>query len=578
MSQPSLPRIGIVSVMLAIAWLAGCETPERPSPLAEGPLDAAYQSVYDSKAYADTVASEAYYQGMRQLRVRGYGLVVGLGEKGSSECPDPIRDQLQKYLARAERDVGRHEDLGTLSIDTLIADRDTAVVEVIGDVPAGLAKGERFDVRVRALPGTQTSGLAGGWLYTCDLRLYRPDERGRVLEGKVIAHAAGPIFVNPFIGSEEGDEPASRSGLVLGGGINLEDRRLRLVLTTPSYSMARRVERRINNRFGSTPRVAEALSAGVVELHVPPAHRGREKYFAALVSHTFLYDSPAFLDRRARDLLEELQQSGAPYDDIVMACQGLGRTVLPGLRDLYVHRSRTVRFQAARAGLRLGDDLAINVVAEHARKSADPWREQAIRELGMSGKPAAGPPLRPLLDDPDQRIRIATYLALRELRDEAVETIVLGPRNVVLDLVDSAGPHLVYARRSIEPRLALFGRNMQCQPPIYYALRDFLVTVSAEAGADKLILTRRTPYRRLVSDPISISLRVADLVCRLAGEPTPDTEGKTEGLGLVYSQVLDVLEALCDQGSIGADFRLEGTVITDLWDQTPTIGRRESEF
>lgn len=570
--------IGWLSVVSVLVWVSGCDAFRRARPPDEQEIDRQYRSVYASKAYADTVAAEAYYQGMTFLRVRGHGLVAGLGEAGSRECPRAIREQLAKELARLAADPDAAEDLRGLTIDKLLADRDTAIVEVVGDIPAGMTGGRRFDVQVRALPGTQTTSLEGGWLYKCDLKLYSPSPTGGLTEGKTVAHAAGPIFVNPLSDQERAGEVTRREGLVLGGGVSLEDRRIRLVLTTPSYMMAVRIARRINSRFGGDFKIADALSPGLIGIRLPPAYRTREKYFLSLISHTFLYDSSSFLDQRVRELLEELQEADASYDDVVMALQCVGRPAVPLLRELYTHRSRTVAYQSARAGLRLGDELAISVLAEQVRQTGNPWREQAIRELGISGKRAAAPPLRPLLDDPDQRVRILAYQALLDLQDVVIQTQVLGRRNLILDVVDSSGPHLVYARRTEEPRLVLFGREMRCQPPLFYAFRDQLVTLNAERDADTLTLIRRTPYRRLVSDPISVSLRVADVARRLAGDPLMVPGGEVEGVGLSYSQVVETLQALCRQGVINADFRIEGTVIAEMWPEQPPLGRKEAEF
>jgi hypothetical protein len=150
---------------------------------------------------------------------------------------------------------------------------------------------------------------------------------------------------------------------------------------------------------------------------------------------------------------------------------------------------------------------------------------------------------------------------------------------VILDVVDSSGPHLIYARRTKEPRLALFGRNMQCQTPLFYVHRDGLITLNAEPGASSISLVRRTPYRRLVSEPISVSRSVAELIRRLSCDPVRDADGQIEGVGLSYSQVVQTIQGLCEQGAINADFRIEGTVLTDPWlQEEPLLGRKEAEF
>src|SRR3972149_6195278 len=62
----------------------------------EGPLA-------KSAAYRDTIGARTYYEGMRPMRVRGYGLVVGLGKNGSRDCPRPIYGRIVPSLYKHHR-------------------------------------------------------------------------------------------------------------------------------------------------------------------------------------------------------------------------------------------------------------------------------------------------------------------------------------------------------------------------------------------------------------------------------------------------------------------------------------------
>ena len=100
---------------------------------------------------------------------------------------------------------------------------------------------------VIALSGTETKSLRGGRLYTMDLDVFRPLSTTVSITGQALATASGPIFQNPF---SEGDA-ATRSnpleGIIVGGGRVIKDRRVRLVLSEPSYQRAMLIQDRIKN-------------------------------------------------------------------------------------------------------------------------------------------------------------------------------------------------------------------------------------------------------------------------------------------------------------------------------------------
>ena len=72
---------------------------------------------------------------------------------------------------------------------------NTAVVEIFGTIPTLAAKGEPFDLLIAPLPGTQTTSLAGGRLYTTELSAL---ERffGYGQYSKTVALGSGPVFIN----------------------------------------------------------------------------------------------------------------------------------------------------------------------------------------------------------------------------------------------------------------------------------------------------------------------------------------------------------------------------------------------
>ena len=176
-----------------------------------------------------------------------------------------------------------------ISVEKMINAPDTAVVIVHGSIRPAALRGTKFDLTITALPETETTSLAGGRLYTCDLRYYQQRGAGVVQEGKVIARGEGPVFVNPFAQRESSATPVDlRTARIIGGGTNLKARRVRVVLSSPSYAMAVNVQDKINDRFGGGARIAVAESPSYISLKIPSEYQDRELYFLALVRHLYL--------------------------------------------------------------------------------------------------------------------------------------------------------------------------------------------------------------------------------------------------------------------------------------------------
>ncbi len=441
-----------------------------------------------SAAYRDTIAEHVWIEGLRRMRVAGYGLVVGLGTGGSADCPRKVRSRLLQEMHKRPEFFRAGSRSNPITPGMMIDDPDTAVVSVQGEIPAGAVGGSPFDVSVSALPGTQTTSLRGGWLYTCDLNVYRMLTPTAGLAGKVLARASGPVFLNPF---SDRPDAATRStervGRIVGGGMVATDRRLRLVLMRPSYSRVRAIAARINARFGGARQIADPTSPSFVQLTVPDKYASDPKRFIVLVQHLYLPQHAGFSGLRTQELATELVKPDAPYEDIALAWEGIGRTVLPTISKLYSHQSRAVRYCAALTGLRLGDDVAIEVVAQQARDAGSPYRFDAIAALGQAGDMSrAARPLRALLDHEDVNVRVAAYQALLERNDREIVTRQVGRDNYALDLVPSTAENLIYVKRNESRRIVVFGSGVRCRPPLFYRHPSGEITINAYQGDEAL--------------------------------------------------------------------------------------------
>jgi flagellar basal body P-ring protein FlgI len=512
-----------------------------------------------TKAAEGTIGPLVTIEGLQLTEVRGYGLVVDLVDTGGRDGPEVVKKYIQK-------EVRRRQDIGMpgIPVANLFNDLDAAMVEVKGWIPAGAQKGDRFDVVIDAL-GSQTTSLVGGRLVLCDLKLYAETPSG-IIEGKTLATASGPIFVSPF--DREG-RPTDKIDLrkqawVLGGGLVKEPRRIRLTLNDPRYSIAQQIVTRINGRFGGVDPLADARSASFVDLKIPPEYKGRKRVFLEQVMHTTLNSNPVMLEKRAKDLVVEATHPDAEFETIALAWESIGRSVIPFIRDLYNHKLPETTYYAGRTGMRLLDNGGMEAVAKHARDPQSHYRMAAIEELGYAVTMyGAGQALKDLLDDPDEEVRIAAYIGLRRRPHPAVTRQVMDQDNLILDMVDSNGPHMIYVQRLDQPVIAVFGRQTRCAPPAIFPdpdrndKRRLLTTIGAQTGSNHLTIVYKNKRTGQVSPQLKAPLDVGELVRFLADSRQMDGKEFVAGLSVPYSEVLDILQSFCGHGTIASRFVVE---------------------
>ncbi len=575
-------RILGVLVMLA-AGTAGCtgidwtrlqkKQPDVESKRVPGTIDVATESL----AYRDTVAQHAWIEGLRRMRVRGEALVIGLGQNGSAECPRQLRqDLLQEMYKQPEFD---RRDPDGVTPEELIDGKDTAVVSVAGEIPAAAAAGTRFDVYLEALPGTQTLSLRGGRLWRCELRVFKETGEGSTVAGRPLAIAEGPLFQNPFaVGEQAATRTNARRAMVVGGGRCLEQRRVRLVLTRPSYRRAIRIAARINGRFGSPP-VAKAESPSYIQIRIPLAYEDEPLHFLGLVRHVYVPNRPGFAELRARELAKEILRDGALYEDIALAWEAIGRPSLPTVRTLYAHSDRTVSYYASRVGVRLGDYAALAALIHLVRDEKFEGRLEAIKELGRAaGQPGVQMPWQALLEDDDPRVAVAAYEALYPHANRLVKSLQVGQDNFVLDRVPCSRDNLIYAKHTGQRRIALIGNGFRCATPLFYADPGRAFLLNANEADAELMVVRHAPDGLGSSPPMPVPRDAAELLTFLGERPRRNLQGEVVGLGVDYTALIQAMQSLCQDRGINARFMLEQTTTMDLFGPLTRRGRPESKL
>lgn len=577
---------GILGICIPLLiTTAGCEAWRR-KPAAEPQKDDLTLTEAQKRlsgVLGDTIGGVSYLQqATRWQAVRGYGLVVGLGRNGSKVCPEPLRTQmLQEVRKRLEKDGIYSVDQIEVKAKDLMSNMDTSVVEVTGMIPPGACKGTHFDVHVEAVAGTDTRSLEGGKLYTCSLRIFRLGETGDLVEGKSVAEAYGPIFQNIVAsGSPAATQPDPRRGIILGGGRNTVARSMDINLSTASQRLARQITNRINEHFGNGQEIAKGMSATRIQVTAPAkTWQNKEEHFYELVMHLPLAREEAYLAARARQLLEMLKQPNVPAEDIALVLEAMGQPAVPAVQTYYTDPNRAVRYYAARAGLRLRDDMAVDVLSREAMERGSPFREAAVAELSNADTLAvARIPLRDLINDPSVKIRILAYEGLSRHQDEKIQSFKVGRGSFTLDIVPSNRETLIYATRALEGRIAVIGKEVACRPPFFYLHPNRVVSASAEIGQREVTLVRRTPFGQ-VSEPMKKPLAVGELIRFLGDSAEVDEATKqVKGLELSYSQVLQVVQALCTTGAIAGSVEIQNAPLSDSLGAIKPMTRPESEI
>ena len=581
---------------LVLASCSGSAAPTTPTSKSAS-LDASREA--NAVLFKDTVGSIAELEGWDPISVRGYGIVMGLADTGSRECPSQILEIIQAGFRGRRRADGK-PILGDVSLRDLINRSTTAVVVVEGRIPAAAAAGDRIDLNISALPNTQTTSLAGGELLASELSIEVISSSGTPIRKRPMVLAGtpepAPVFVNPFIGGDPLDRPVwLRSGRIIGGGQVLQSRSLRLVLRIPggSHRLIRQISERLNFRFPTPPGqlpTAEAESRTTVKLMTPREYHGRANHFLMLVLQTYLFNDPISVAGWSEQLIDELANPNSQASRISAALEAIGNSTVPALRKTYRSSpSPRARYYAASTAALLGDDQAISVLTEMAADNSSPYQLLAVSALGQFPDAyRSSQALRPLLDAENALVRIRAYEYLAKNGDPSVSSVSLAaPAEFSLDVVRSQAQPLVYVQTMGQPRIVLFGGPLNCEGRVFYLSRDKLLTITsaqpspntdvpAEPGSadPELSLLRCTPTTGAIGLELQTSRDLVSLLKALGSDVEPDFQGVHHGLGLDYSQTVAALYGLWQSKAIRAGFVLQQSDIARaIVEQPPESAR-----
>ncbi len=227
--------------------------------------------VLTQPASAARVKDVTLVQGGRDNQLVGYGLVVGLANRGDNKS-EPARTAVDNMLRRFGLEIQSN-----IKFDTV------AAVMVTADIPAFARSGTRIDVTVAAVGEAKT--IQGGVLLQTPLL---------GADDTVYAVAQGPIAVGGFLEGTGGAGGATVQknhptvGIISGGALVereipatvVRDNNVELLMLNPDYASAARLAQAINQEF---PQSAMAKNPGSVEVAVPDDFKGYEVNFIARI-------------------------------------------------------------------------------------------------------------------------------------------------------------------------------------------------------------------------------------------------------------------------------------------------------
>ncbi len=555
----------LLGALVALPALTGCKG-RKVEPVK---TTSRYQTL-DAKAVPEfmkgTIFERVDVGNTEPFMVSGYGLIVNLDGTGDNTAvPTRVREYMIKQMVK--HGFGQYRVFGYEKIqpEAVLADPRTAVVEVLGFIPPGARKNQRFDIAVQALQESYTSSLGSGSLYRTDLRINgaNPRDPGGAVNIWAVGEE-GQVFVNPAYALQTGTENTSvraslRSGIVLDSGKVTTDRPLMMRLRQPQLSMSRAIENRVNQMFSATADVsassrlgafiqAEAVDEGIVQIYVPRSYNGDWERFANVITHTYLNGSPEFAVLKAKELADLAVKPDAPLLDISYCWEALGARALPYIVPLMSgEHGPDVAFAAARAAAYLGEPAAHDALAMMTQQRDHPFQLPAAQTLGLlPPSPRINSMVRRLLDSDQALLRIEAYKILARNRDPVVLTKVIN-ESFVLDMVPSSKPSIVFATRSGVPRVAVIGDRARLQTPMIFSAMDNRLTITSSPTSPKLTIFYRNPARR-ENIRVETGTDLAELVARLGGQTTPGDAP----LDFTYGDIVAILQRMSEQNQIVA--------------------------
>jgi flagellar basal body P-ring protein FlgI len=483
-----------------------------------------------------TIGSLVEMSWPESVRLEGYGLVVGLKDTGSAECPPNVRTYLGQHLQTLF--PGRRIDVAKF-----ISGSDTAIVLVEGIMPEIASRNENFDVKVSALEGTQTTSLESGWLLGTELKPVGTFG----ITTKVVAEAKGTVYLDKIDLLQKNE----RHGYVLAGGRILDDYKVALELKEPDFRTTNNVRNRINELFGNE--TAKVVLPGRIEVKVPAKYKDQKRRFISIIEMTYLAYNTEIINERIKIFVGKLAAL-QDADASEIALEAIGNQSLGGLGMLLKAANEEVRFRAARCMLNLGSDAGLDTLRKIAMDVNSDYRIAALEAITAGARRNDAVRIfQRLLRDDDFRVRLSAYEQLRKLEDISVAQELVG-NNFYLEQIAQTRQKAIFVSRSGQPRVVLFGAPIEVSEGTFVRSKDGNITINAPSGQSYVSVIRKHPRRPGVVVQLKSSFTLSDIIRTLCERPPEEGKPGQGGLGVPYADVIALLKLMSEKGAVQAEF------------------------
>ncbi len=479
--------------------------------------------------------------GLTPQKIEGVALVSNLNGTGSAAKPGELRKRLLRDLETIETPLPAEE---------LLQSKSTEMVLVKGLLPAGVRKGDRFDLEIFPLNGTDATSLEGGYIQKMRLRTTK-QLGGTVKEGHLQGLGKGRVLT--YSAFETRDDASNRlSGLVLGGGTSKVDRDLALLIRTGSKSIrtSTLISAAINERFtistsSGLEGVANSKTDQVIELKIPSQYRHNVGRFAQVISN-MAYDEPAHLKVNRMDALEVSLQNPLTAGLSAIRLEAMGKQALPTLKRALGNSDIQVRFAAAQSLAYQGNNDGVEVL-ENAARTEPAFRWQALVALTTLESAAADVALANLLDEQSAETRYGAFRAIRKRNPRS--PLVAGQwmsHDFKLCVVDNQAPPLLHFSKSDVAEIVVFNDSQTFSDKFLYVESGLTVKSMEDGTVSVATYHSDDSFRATCSD------RVSDVIQTVSQA------------GYGYETLLKMARLAMKEGT------LNGRLVVDA---TPKVGR-----
>lgn len=482
--------------------------------------------------------------GTHYVKLEAVGLVTGLDGTGSDPPNSPARERLLNEMK--SHDVDRPQ--------SILASDATAMVHIIGFLPPGVRKGDKFDVEVRLPRRSKSTSLEHGWLMASRMR-EAAVLNGSLRTGDVDALAVGRVYTQALFNSND-EESGVKVARVFGGATALKSRPLglRILRAQRTIKTSSIVATAINQRFhyydGSRKRgVAQPKDDKYIELALPLRYKNNIKRFMDVASRVPVDESPALRARRLADLERRLLEPTTTAE-AAMQLEAIGQDAIPVLMSGMNAMDPEVQFYSSEALGYLDVSEAAPVLAKTAAGERA-FRWHALTSLSTMDHVAAYDALSELLDETSAETRYGAFRAMqtRNPRDPLIKGQVLA-ESFAFHVINTNSEPMIHFSRTRRPEVVLFGADAEMRPPKFLFAGPKILLKAREDG--EVQVTRFAPGTEK-DKSITVSPRLQDIIAGIVE------------VGGGYAEVFKAFKNARDLGYL--ETRL-------LVDTRPRLGRR----